>query len=144
MPALRGHSLFRLDFGSRSLCIYLLGLWVSPSALFSHCKPSRPDFPAALNSVPVYFCSPYLLTYRSMCPSASQGDPYCHSCLPGWGLAQEVPFVFDSFFPTSYQALSACQTLGLGLSPCPILPLWSDYLESSCPEVYIAPVHGDT
>lgn len=99
MPALHGHLLFRLDFGSRRLCIYVLGLWVSPSALSSPRKPSRPDFPAALNSASVYFYSPYLLTYRSMCPSASQGDPYCHSCLPGWGLAQEVPFVLDSFFP---------------------------------------------
>lgn len=37
--------------------------------------------------------------------------------------------------------LTACQTLGL--SPCPVLPLWSGNLES-WPEVYIAPGHGDT
>lgn len=139
MPALRGHLLFQLDFGSRSLCIYLLGLWASPSALSSPHQPSRPDFPAALNSAPVYFCSPYLLTYkyksrRSLLPLL----------FARMGSSSGSTIRFRFFFPTSYQALSACQTLGLGLSPCPILPLWSDYLESFSSEVYLAPVHGDT
>lgn len=99
MPTLCGHLLFQRDYGSRNMCVYLPGLWVSPCALSSPHEPIRPGFLASLSSTPVCFCNPYFLACGNMCPSASQGDSCCHSCLPFWDLAQEVPFMLGSFFP---------------------------------------------